>query len=108
MSHAVVRVDHVEARGAVARLHRGAHAEARTVDAARHLEIPVVDRRVQERDVAQSMSPSIAWTQLLSWTRFEMKTWASRQQRPLELGQRRRRLAGPMYAQTTPPCSSHG
>src|SRR5262245_58149300 len=51
--NAVIGVDHLEARRAVRRLHRRADAEAGRVELARDLGVGVIERRVQERDVAR-------------------------------------------------------
>ncbi len=56
----------------------------------------------------ESMPPSMAWNQLHSCTRLDAKLLASGRTVHSRWGSGGGGLAGPMYAQTIPPRSSHG
>ena len=89
--NAVVGVHHLEARRLVSRLHRRAHPEARAVHVLRDRAVGVPDGRVEERDMAgvdtafQGLEPVAVLDALGD------EEVALRQERPLELGQGRRR-----------------
>ncbi len=55
----------------------------------------------------ESMPPSMAWNQLQSCTRLEANTWSSGSSVHSSSGTAGA-LPGPMYAQITPPASTHG
>src|SRR5581483_208689 len=87
---AVIRVHHLEARRAITGLDGGADAEADAVHVVRDLAVGVVERRVQERDVAgvDAALERLKPVAVLDTPRHEHVV--RRQHRPLERGQRRR------------------
>src|ERR1700730_6557081 len=92
---AVVGIHDLEARGAIGRLHRLAHSEARAVQLARDLAVRVVQGRVEEGDVAgvdaalEGLEP-VALLDALRDERVDL-----RQERPLQRGQGRGRARRP-------------